>query len=283
MSLSEAEKTFILHGVAENFRVDGRDREGYRPMEVETDIVQHAFGSARLRLANTDVLVAVKIEVDTPLPEKPFEGKIEFFVDCSANATPDFEGRGGEDLAIELSNTLSSAYGSYKTLNLRKLCILKGKKCWKLLVDVLILECGGNLFDAVSLAVKAALYNTQVPKIRAVNIDGDNVEIEVSDNVFDCESLDIIHAPVLVTVCKIGEHCIVDPSLGEEQCTVGSIVVSVSGDSFSAITSIGTGSLQEETLFECLDLGQKVGVRLNEALMETLSQIPAHQDIGFLK
>lgn len=50
-------------------------------MELETDIVQHAFGSARLRLANTDVLVAVKIEVDTPLPEKPFEGKIEFFVD----------------------------------------------------------------------------------------------------------------------------------------------------------------------------------------------------------
>lgn len=50
-------------------------------MEVETDIVQHAFGSARLRLANTDVLVAVKIEVDTPLPEKPLEGKLEFFVD----------------------------------------------------------------------------------------------------------------------------------------------------------------------------------------------------------
>lgn len=61
--------------------MDGRDRDGYRPMELETDIVQHAFGSARLRLANTDVLVAVKIEVDTPLPEKPFEGKIEFFVD----------------------------------------------------------------------------------------------------------------------------------------------------------------------------------------------------------
>lgn len=50
-------------------------------MELETDIVQHAFGSARLRLANTDVLVAVKIEVDTPFPESPLEGKLEFFVD----------------------------------------------------------------------------------------------------------------------------------------------------------------------------------------------------------
>lgn len=54
-------------------------------MELETDIVSHAFGSARLRLANTDVLVAVKIEVDIPLPEKPNEGRIEFFVDWYVN------------------------------------------------------------------------------------------------------------------------------------------------------------------------------------------------------
>lgn len=50
-------------------------------MELETDIVSHAFGSARLRLANTDILVAVKIEVDVPFPESPHQGKIEFFVD----------------------------------------------------------------------------------------------------------------------------------------------------------------------------------------------------------
>lgn len=67
-----------------NFRVDGREREDYRPMELELDVVSHAFGSARLRLANTDVLVAVKIEVDTPFPERPLEGKIEFFVDWYA-------------------------------------------------------------------------------------------------------------------------------------------------------------------------------------------------------
>lgn len=50
-------------------------------MELETGIVSHAFGSARLRLANTDALVAVKIEVDVPSCERPDEGKIEFFVD----------------------------------------------------------------------------------------------------------------------------------------------------------------------------------------------------------
>lgn len=50
-------------------------------MELETDVIAHAFGSSRLRLANTDVLVAVKIEVDSTFPERPNEGKLEFFVD----------------------------------------------------------------------------------------------------------------------------------------------------------------------------------------------------------
>lgn len=84
-------------------------------------------------------------------------------------------------------------------------------------------------------------------------------------------------------MCKIGEHCIVDPSMEEEQCSVGSVVVAISGQHFSTITSIGVGSLHEDTLFECLDLGQKVGTRLNGALMEMLEQILPNQDVGFLK
>lgn len=50
-------------------------------MELETDIVSHASGSARLRLANTDILVGVKTEIDVPFAETPYLGKIEFFVD----------------------------------------------------------------------------------------------------------------------------------------------------------------------------------------------------------
>lgn len=50
-------------------------------MELETSIITHAFGSARLRLANTDVVVTVKVEIDVPFPDRPLEGKMEFFID----------------------------------------------------------------------------------------------------------------------------------------------------------------------------------------------------------
>lgn len=107
-------------------------------MELETGIVSHASGSARLRLANTDILVGVKTEIDIPLPEHFDKGKIEFFVDCSANATPEFEGRGGEELAMEISNTLQKAFQSPQAFDLTKLCILPRQQCWKLYVDILV-------------------------------------------------------------------------------------------------------------------------------------------------
>lgn len=41
-------------------------------------------GSSRLRIGNTDILVGVKVELDTPHADKPKEGKLEFFVDWYA-------------------------------------------------------------------------------------------------------------------------------------------------------------------------------------------------------
>lgn len=239
-TLCDAEKTFILHGVVENFRMDGRGRNDYRPMELETNVVSHAFGSARLRLANTDVIVTVKLDVDEPYPSSPSKGKLEFFVDCSANATPDFEGRGGEELATQLSTTLSAAYRSTHAFDLNKLCIVKGKKCWKVYVDILLLEVGGNLFDAVSFAVKAALWDTRVPLIKSVTIDGNKVDMDVSDEICDCKKLDVESVPIMVTMCKIGDHCIVDPNAAEEECSVSFIITGVSKNQITTVHQFGT-------------------------------------------
>ena len=64
-------------------------------------------------------------------------------------------------------------------------------------------RCGGNLFDAVSIAVKSALYNTHIPRVTAAEVDGNQVDFTLSDDPFDCWTLDITAAPVLVTLCKV--------------------------------------------------------------------------------
>ncbi|GCC29572.1 hypothetical protein chiPu_0008015 [Chiloscyllium punctatum] len=171
--LSEAEKVYVMHGVQDDLRIDGRGCEDYRHTEIETDVVSNTSGSARVKIGHTDILVGVKAEMGTPKLERPYEGFLEFFVDCSANATPEFEGRGGEDLGTEIANTL------YR-----------------------LLECGGNLFDAISLAVKAALHNTRIPKVRVLEDDEGAKEIELSDDPYDCIRLNVENVPCIVTLSK---------------------------------------------------------------------------------
>lgn len=78
------------------------------------------------------------------------------------------------------------------------------------------------------MAVKAALFNTRVPRVTAALMDGGNVDLELSDDPFDCDRLDIETVPLLVTICKIGDQCVVDPSAEEEVCSLASLVVGVS-------------------------------------------------------
>jgi exosome complex component RRP42 len=54
-------------------------------LKVETRLVSNARRSARLRLANSNILVGLKVELTSPLPDKPQEGRLEFFVDGSVS------------------------------------------------------------------------------------------------------------------------------------------------------------------------------------------------------
>ena len=52
VSLSSFERRFIVKGVEQDFRSDGRSCQDYRYFEVETGIVSNTSGSARLRLVS---------------------------------------------------------------------------------------------------------------------------------------------------------------------------------------------------------------------------------------
>uniref|UniRef100_A0A8C3KBX7 Exosome component 7 n=1 Tax=Calidris pygmaea TaxID=425635 RepID=A0A8C3KBX7_9CHAR len=256
--LSEPEKLYIVHGVQEDLRVDGRGCEDYRCAEVETDVVSNTSGSARVKLGHTDILVGVKAEMGTPKLEKPDEGYLEFFVDCSANATPEFEGRGGEELGTEIANTLYRVFSSESSVDLKSLCINPREHCWVLYVDVLLLECGGNLLDAISIAVKAALFNTRIPKVRVLEDEEGSKEIELSDDPYDCIRLNVDNVPCIVTLSKIGYRHVVDATLQEEACSLASLLISVtSKGALTSMKKVGKGSLDPESIFEMMEvLGQ---------------------------
>ncbi|XP_005348215.1 exosome complex component RRP42 isoform X1 [Microtus ochrogaster] len=287
VSLSEAEKVYIVHGVQEDLRVDGRGCEDYRCVEVETDVVSNTSGSARVKLGHTDILVGVKAEMGTPKLEKPNEGYLEFFVDCSANATPEFEGRGGDDLGTEIANTLYRIFNNKSSIDLRSLCISPQEHCWVLYVDVLLLECGGNLFDAISIAVKAALFNTRIPRVRVLEDEEGSKDIELSDDPYDCMRLSVDNVPCIVTLCKIGCRHVVDATLQEEACSLASLLVSVTSRGVvTCLRKVGKGSLDPESIFEMMESSKRVGKVLHMSLQSVLhkeeSLGPKRPKVGFL-
>lgn len=214
--------------------------------------------------------MGIKPEIDVPLPNKQDQGKIEFSVDCSANSMLDFEGRGGEELALEISNCLRITYSSPHAFDLKSLCILPKHQCWKLYVDILILQCSGNLYDTISLAVKCALYNLRIPRVNSAILDGGNVDLVLSDDPSDCDRLSVDSVPILMTICKIGEHCVIDPSIDEEICSTSNVVIGISGEKITTLKTISGGSFHSDTLNNCIDLALATAKHLNDTLMKSL-------------
>lgn len=51
--------------------------------------------------------------------------------------------------------------------------------------------------------MKAALHNTEIPKVIAATLDGGEPDIQVSDDPYDCIKLDVTNYPIIITLCKV--------------------------------------------------------------------------------
>lgn len=159
--LSEGEKLFIIHSVEDDCRTDGRKCLEYRKIQLETDVISACHGSCHVRIGNTDLLIGAKLQITEPSDDAPDEGCIEFAADSSANASPAFEGRGGEEIANDVVSILTHSFAP--AIDLKSLCLIPGKSVWLINVDILILEFSSkaNLIDASGIGVKAALMSTR--------------------------------------------------------------------------------------------------------------------------
>ncbi len=54
-------------------------------------------------------------------------------------------------------------------VDLSALCVISAKSCWVVHVDALVLNDDGNVLGALSLAARAALATTRIPKVRGMH------------------------------------------------------------------------------------------------------------------
>jgi len=239
-------KLQLINSLAHNLRFDGRKPLEWRKIEIEYGISKNAEGSARVKFGDTEVLAGVKLSIGEPYPDTPDKGALMVEADLSPMSSPEFEAGPPDVKAIELARVVDRGIREAKAIDMEKLCIEKGKKCWIVSIDVVTINDAGNLLDASALAALAALKETRMPKVE----DGIIKYGELTK-----EPLPLNKEPIAVTVLKIGNFFIVDPLVEEEQAYDAKLTVTTTDDSICALQKGGTETLSIGDIEKMIDIG----------------------------
>ncbi len=248
---------YILKVLESGERVDGRKVDEFRKIKVETGIIKRAEGSARVRMGKTDVIVGVKMDFGTPYPDVPDLGVLRTGAEFVPIASPDFEsGPPGED-ATELARVVDRGIRESDCIDLEKLCIKEGEKVWMVYVDVHTINHDGNLIDASALAAVAALKTAKIPKLEDEKIIRDKL----------VKKLPIKHIPVTVTVGRVADNLIIDPTKEEEEVLDSKLTAAVMEDGkICAMQKSGNYPLSTEDVEKMIDLVTKKEKELRKHL-----------------
>ncbi|MBW2975609.1 exosome complex protein Rrp42 [Candidatus Woesearchaeota archaeon] len=257
--MNEDLKEHIIKILGSGMRLDGRKPLDYRsPVKAEPNFTSTAEGSAKVTIGDTEVIAGVKMEVGEPYPDRQDEGTIICGAELLPLSNPEFESGPPGIQAIELARIVDRGIRESKTIDFKKLCIKKGEKVWLVLIDVVTLNDSGNLFDASSLAAYAALQNATFPKF-----DGEKIDFKEKTN----KKVELENIPLSVTVCKIGEHFIVDPTTEEEKVIDARLTVATIEDgTLCALQKGGESPLTPEDVMKMVKIGTEKGKELRQVL-----------------
>lgn len=195
--------------LAKGKRVDGRGLLDLRELTVTPKVIEKAEGSARVKLGNTELIAGVKVNLGTPFPDTPDKGLLIVSAEVLPLASPYAEPGPPDEATIELARVADRGIRESGMIDVSKLVLLEGKHVYAVFVDVSILNVDGNLFDATSYAVVAALLTARIPKYE---LSAEGAPIRTDQTI----PLPIQTVPISMTTAKIGEYLILDPTSEEE-------------------------------------------------------------------
>jgi exosome complex component RRP42 len=248
--LSLLKKEPLLRSLQQGKRIDGRTFDQYRPISLERHVIKSAEGSAQVKLGDTTVLVGAKPKKMPPFPDAPDEGGLIVGAELRPLASPTFEPGPPDENAIELARIVDRGLRESKCLDFRELCIEAGKEVWVIYVDIHVLDHGGNLVDAAMLASVAALLDMKGPEDPAWKKD-----------------FSLKYKPVSVTIAKLGNCLLADPSLEEEEAMDGRITFCVREDGvISAVQKGGSGYFESEEILRAEEMAFTCAEKLRRLL-----------------
>jgi len=236
----------------EGKRFDGRKLDEFREIFIETGVSKNAEGSARVKIGKTEVLVGVKMNVGEPYPDSPDKGNLMVTAELLPLSSPRFENGPPKFPTIELGRVIDRGIRESKFIDFEKLCIKEGEKVWTVFIDIYSINDDGNLLDAAGIGAIAALKNAKIPKY-------DKKEEKIIYEEKTKEKIPLAKdIPIAITIHKIGNNLIVDPTRQEEDISEARVTIGSSNGIISSLQKGSETSLKEEEFYKILNLCEKI-------------------------
>ncbi|MDP4012995.1 MAG: exosome complex protein Rrp42 [Candidatus Nanoarchaeia archaeon] len=255
-------KDHIVKLLEKDMREDGRKLTEYRKeITIEYGVSpKSAEGSARVRIGKTEVVAGVKLDAGTPFPDTPDQGVMMVNAELLPLSNPNFESGPPSIDSIELSRVVDRGIRECHMIDTHKLCIKEGEKVWMIFIDIYPINDDGNLFDAASLAALAALKDARMPKFNE-----ETGKVDYSERTK--EPLPLSYEPIEVTVLKIKDKLIVDPSVDEWNSLDARLTVATLKDGkICALQKGGGAALTSEDVDNMVELAIEKGKELRKLL-----------------
>lgn len=254
-------KQQMWEAISKGKRLDGRNLDELRPLNIDLGIIKKANGSARVNLGNSEVIAGVKVETGEPFEGLENKGALIVSAEVLPTASPFIEPGPPDEETIELARVVDRGVRESEMVDLDQLALIPGEIVYTIFVDCSITNTDGNLFDCTSYAVVSALMSCKLPVF------------EIQDNrVIDTGAIKpapVTTIPVSITAARIGDSIILDPTAEEEACMDARITITTNSDShYTAVQKGATGAFTREQIKSISELARLKGQEVRGKIKE---------------
>ena len=260
--IDKLKRSKILDLLQEGKRIDDRALDEPRPLVIDTGVIPHANGSARVRLGDTEIVSGIKVQPDRPFPDMGDKGIFMCTAEILPLAHPSAETGPPQPDVIELARVVDRGIRESGMIDLSQFVLEKDKSVIGLFADSVVTDHDGNLFDACSYAAVAAIITSKIPKWEMK----DDIPVLIENQESDAP---ITTIPISVTMGRIGEFIIVDPNIDEWGCLDARITITTNSDgNIVALQKGGTDGFSFEQLIKCAELSIASGKKIREIIKQ---------------
>ncbi|ORM41972.1 Exosome complex component Rrp42 [Babesia sp. Xinjiang] len=298
---------FIRKALVGGCRLDGRQIDDPPRITVEPLVSAVAHGSCRVTFDDTVVVTtvtlcilyinhpsiceyiyssaytpdAMQFTVTAPLKNTPDEGSIEITVGSSFTL---------EDTEVSQKRDERMAYVlellefQRQRFDRRLLCILPGQFVWNVKLHSSIVQRGGSVADAISVAIIAALRTASIPNLHVLMRDewagtrsGSNVKVRLAEGYnLNIQNL-ALQIPVCVTVACVADTHVWAVTQEEAECADGFLTVAVAQDgSCVGVRAIGS-CLPMPIIAGLVEKSCKIGLYQHQQIARAFEMTSGHK------